>query len=70
MRFVLTAAAIAISGLVVSSANAEPTFVQGGPVKQGNMCQVSTSGGDAYFGYMTPCAPEAKPAKAKKKMKS
>jgi hypothetical protein len=73
MRTILTAAAVAAIAAaalsVASTANAEPTFVQGGPVQQGNMCQVNTVG-DGYFGYMAPCPQPAAPVRKKKKMKS
>jgi hypothetical protein len=63
MRFVLAVAALAALTL---SANAEPTYVQGGPVQQGKMCNISTSGGDGYYGYVVPCAPVAKASKKRK----
>jgi hypothetical protein len=65
MRFILTAAALA-AAFAVTTANAEPTYVQGGPVQQGNMCNISTTGSDGFFGYVAPCAPQAAPAKKKK----
>ena len=46
MRFVLAAAAIAAT-FSISTANAEPTFVPGGPTTVGGMWNISTSGGDA-----------------------
>lgn len=66
MRLVLTAAALTAT-FAISSANAEPTFIPGGPVQQGNLCQVSGNGGDAMYGYLTPCAPQATVTKKKKK---
>jgi hypothetical protein len=73
MRYILTAAAvaaIAATGFsVTSSANAEPTYVQGGPVQQGGMCSISTTGSDGFFGYMAPCPRQAAPARRAKKMK-
>jgi hypothetical protein len=66
MRLVLTAAALAAT-FAISSANAEPTFIPGGPTQQGSLCQVSGNGGDYNYGYLTPCAPQAAPAKKKKK---
>jgi hypothetical protein len=55
MRKVLTAvAAIAASAFFASSAVQAQTYYAGGPVQQGNMCQVST-GGDQYYGYWRPC---------------
>lgn len=69
MRYMLTAAAIAmISFAALSPASAEPTFVQGGPSRVGNMCNISTNGGDSMYGYVTPCAPA--PVAAKKRKKS
>jgi len=62
MRLVLAIAALAA---LTFSANAEPTYVQGGPVQQGNMCNISTSGGDGLYGYVAPCAPAAKASKKK-----
>ena len=60
MRHILTAAAaIAVSGLLVSTA-AVAQYQQGGPTQASGQCKVSTDGGgnDSY-GYMAPCAPSA-----------
>lgn len=65
MRFVLAAAAIAAT-FSISTANAEPTFVPGGPTTVGGLCNISTSGGDAMYGYVAPCAPQAARAKKRK----
>lgn len=67
MRFVLAAAAIAAT-FSISTANAEPAFVQGGPARVGNMCNVSTNGGDSMYGYVKPCDPA--PVARGKKTKS
>lgn len=58
MRILLTVAAL-VAGFAVTAANAQ-TYVQGGPVRVGNMCNISTTGSDAYAGYVAPCAPEVK----------
>ncbi|MBI1204331.1 MAG: hypothetical protein GC182_17670 [Rhodopseudomonas sp.] len=58
MRILLTIAALA-AGLSVTAASAQ-NYVQGGPVQQGNMCNISTTGSDGYFGYVAPCAPQVK----------
>ena len=65
MRIILTAAAFAAT-FAVTAANAEPTYVQGGPERQGNLCNISTTGGDAMFGYVAPCAPQAQATKKKR----
>jgi hypothetical protein len=60
MRHILTAAAaIAVSGLLLSTA-AVAQYQQGGPTQANGQCKVSTDGGgnDSY-GYMAPCAPSA-----------
>lgn len=62
MRFVLAIAAVAA---LTFTANAEPTYVSGGPVIQGGMCAISTDGGTVY-GYLAPCAPTAATSKKKK----
>jgi hypothetical protein len=64
MRYILTAAALAAT-FAVTAANAEPTFVQGGPVRVGNMCNIETNGGDSMYGYIGPC-PQAAPIQRKK----
>lgn len=51
----------------LSSANAEPTFDTAGPLKQGSLCKVNTSGVDEMYGYLAPCAPQAAATKKKKK---
>jgi hypothetical protein len=62
MRLVLTAAALAAT-FAISSANAEPTFIPGGPTQQGSLCQVSgDSSGDGKFGVLQACP--GQPAKA------
>lgn len=68
MRFMLTAAAIAVSSFIVStSANAQAMYQAGGPAQlSGGMCQVS-AGGDLNYGYVTSCP---KPAAAPKKKMS
>lgn len=70
MRTVLIASAIAFGIASMSPAYAEPTFDTAGPMKQSGLCKVNTSGVDEMYGYLAPCAPQAKAAKAKKKMKS
>jgi hypothetical protein len=60
MRHILTAAAaIAVSGLLLSTA-AVAQYQAGGPVNAGGLCKVSTDGmGNDSFGYYGPCAPGA-----------
>jgi hypothetical protein len=60
MRHILTAAAaIAVSGLLVSTA-AVAQYQAGGPTNVAGMCKVSTDGmGNDSFGYYAPCAPSA-----------
>ena len=72
MRYVvIAAAALAVSGLLtVTSSQAEPRYVPGGPAKLGNVCQASAGGEwDHEYGYITPC-PKAKKVAAKAKKKS
>ena len=63
MRFVLAIAAVAA---LTFTANAEPTFVSGGPINVGGLCNISTSGSDAMYGYVAPCPKPAAVAKKKK----
>jgi len=67
MRTVLIASAIAFGIASMSSAYAEPTFDTAGPMKQGGLCKVNTSGIDESHGYLAPCAPQAKMTKKKKR---
>lgn len=67
MRYILTAAALAAT-FAISTANAEPVYVQGGPLQVGSMCRVSTDG-DLAYGYMAPCAPAPVVHMHKKKAK-
>lgn len=69
MRLVLTAAAFA-TAFAFTAAKAEPTFDAPGPIKQGNLCKVDTSGGENMYGYLAPCAPEAQAQVSRKKRKS
>jgi hypothetical protein len=71
MRYLLIAAsALAVCGVLAStSAKADMLYYPGGPVKQGNMCQISTDS-EKFYGYWSPCPKPAKVAKInKKKMK-
>jgi hypothetical protein len=67
MRTVLIASAIAFGIASMSSAYAEPTFDTAGPMKQGGLCKVNTTGSDEQYGFLTPCAPEPKMAKKRKR---
>ena len=60
MRHILTAAAaIAVSGFLVSTA-AFAQYQPGGPAQASGQCKVSTDGsGNDSYGYMAPCAPSA-----------
>jgi hypothetical protein len=64
MRYIFTAAVLA-AAFSVTTANAEPTFVQGGPARVGNMCNIETNGSDSMYGYVAPC-PQAAPVRQKK----
>ncbi len=69
MRTVLiVVTTIAIGGLAsLSLANAAPNYVPGGAVQQAGMCQVSTDGGEGFYGYMTTCPEAAKAPRTRKK---
>ena len=70
MRHLITAvAAIAIGGFLASATvRADPRFEPGGPVRVGNMCQVSSDqdGSDSY-GSWVPCPDQ--PAQVTKRTK-
>jgi hypothetical protein len=38
------------------SAKADPAYYAGGEIQRAGMCQVSTDGGEGFYGYMAPCA--------------
>lgn len=65
MRILLTlAAALALGGLAsLGSAKADPAYYPGGEIQRAGMCQVSTDGGEGFYGYMAPCpaAPKVVP---------
>ena len=71
MRLILTAATMAAFGaLALTPAGAaEPTYQPGGATQQGHMCQVSTDGGEGFYGYMTEC-PHPVPMRHSKKTRS
>ncbi len=59
MRHILTAAAaIAVSGFLVSTA-AVAQYQAGGPGQIGGQCKVVTDSDADAYGYMAPCAPSA-----------
>lgn len=70
-RFILTAAAaMAVwSSCALVPANAQATFVSGGPNQHDGLCQVSTDGLGMY-GYTTPCPHPAVTVRHAKKTKS
>lgn len=76
MRHILiAAAAVAASGLIMSSAvkaqQASPPYEPGGPMQVGNWCSVDTDdNSNSAYGYMVPCGGQAlasAPRKAKKR---
>lgn len=69
-RLVLTTAAVLAvwSACALAPANAQATFVSGGPSQHDGICQVSTDGFGMY-GYTMPC-PRPAPVKRAKKAKS
>ena len=70
-QLVILAAALAVGGLfAATAARADLLYYPGGPVKQGNMCQISTDP-ELNYGYWAPCPGEpVKVAKRTKQMKS
>ncbi len=64
MRHILTAAAaIAVSGLLLSTA-AVAQYQAGGPTQANGQCKVVTDSDADAYGYMAPCAPSAHAAAA------
>lgn len=56
MRKLLVVAAAVGSLLMLVSAKADPAYYAGGEIQRAGMCQVSTDGGEGFYGYMAPCA--------------
>jgi hypothetical protein len=53
---IVAAAALTVGGMLATSARADMLFNAGGPLRQGNMCQITTDMGDnGNFGYWAPC---------------
>lgn len=74
MRHLLIAtAALAVGGLLASTAaRADLAYQAGGPIKQGEMCQVNADpGNNDGFGYWAPCPNQpVQTAKRAKKTRS
>lgn len=69
-RITMTAAAaIAAYSMIAVAPASAANYVAGGALQQNGMCNVSTDGGEGFYGYVTPC-PRAVPVKHIKKSKS
>jgi hypothetical protein len=57
MRYLVHAAAAVAIGAMSAAAVAEPFHTPGGPIREGNMCWVTTHS-DLGYGYWKNCPPE------------
>jgi hypothetical protein len=69
-KLLMVAAAIAVGALSLGSAKADPGYYPGGEMQRAGMCQVSTDGGEGFYGYMAPCPTAPKVMRRHKKRAS